>query len=129
MAPAASMAGASKAGAAAAGRIFRSIPCPARELRSLTAELGVGVQVAPLASGIVFDIAVPSGAVSPRCLGCGAPIPWEKLAHVLGLDSHWRGEAFTRAAMPVTAKTRQSSQRSGGAEGVTGRLAANALHR
>lgn len=67
---------ASKAGAAAAHRLFLSTPLPARTLCALN----TASARAPLSMVPVFNTVVPYGNTAPCCFGCGAPISWEKLA-------------------------------------------------
>jgi hypothetical protein len=68
-----------KAGAAAAGRLFRSVPKPPRALRNLNWDAAPTTQ---LSVGPVFDVVVPSEAMAPCCLCCGTLLAWQKLASV-----------------------------------------------
>ena len=81
-----------KAGTSAAVRLFRGIPRGPRSLHPLryrsqkenTDEKTTQVQQ-QLLVGPIFDIVVPSAAMAPSCLCCGALLlSWEKLA----VDGH-----------------------------------------
>jgi hypothetical protein len=74
-----STAAARKAGAAAAGRLFRSAPKPPRALRNLNWD-AAHPPTTQLSVGPVFDVVVPSAAMAPCCLCCGTLLAWQKLA-------------------------------------------------